>query len=64
MKIKLLTSIAGFDADGAVIAYSDGDVVEWADEAEARRLIAAGLAEASGEKDKRAASQKNGASKQ
>ena len=40
MRIKLLTSIAGTN-----FSHGAGSVVEWPDDAEAKRYIAAGLAE-------------------
>ena len=45
MKIKFLSGLAGMDADGAVILFSVGDVIEW-DDREAERLVLAGIAEA------------------
>lgn len=45
MKIKLLTSISGYDENGVTFSHNDGDVVELED-GYAKRLIEGGMAEA------------------
>ena len=40
MKIRMLTSISGTTG-----SYAEGDIVDWPDDKDAKRLIAAGFAE-------------------
>lgn len=60
-RIKFLTGIAGTTKDGFPFSHKPGDVVNWSDEAEAQRFLAAGYAEtAEGKKGDEAPAAKRG----